>query len=460
MGVACGIASALSPPSFDEGIWLAVSRRMDLGARLYTDLIDNKTPPVYWITRILDHAPGPFSAARGAFLGAIIALLTVLAARLATKLGLARSTSLAVSVLVGGVVALQSVFVLNIETPVALLLLAGLLLVAHDREILGSAVAASASLIDVRAVAFLPAIVIFTAQRRGWEKAWRSAAAGFVVSAAWLTQVLFIRHLRYSILELNAATRGTLASWRPGQVLAVILIALAPLIVAGLANGLRPRHLTETIRTSPSGVILLVTGLSLGLASLYPFLKYWILVAPALPLLAAAIPKNSRASVTGGNKDRASFASIGFVVLACLPLVVGAVSNASTEGRLVSRYEDASGRLARSLQTRDTFASFDPQPFMTMFLPQHASMPWAMLDYLGVKTSHRGEDFRRVAAAIDGAMAIVDDGALSAKESAIEPRFRSVWRIYRARLAGFGCVRTVEGITIRLRPERCSETSG
>jgi hypothetical protein len=78
-----------------------------------------------------------------------------------------------------------------------------------------------------------------------------------------------------------------------------------------------------------------------------------------------------------------------------------------------------------------------------------------VLDFVGVKTSHREADLRTIAAAIQRATAIVEDGALSVPEGAIEPRYRAVWQIYHARLARFPCVLRIETVTIRLREDRC-----
>ncbi len=453
-GSVWGTVSAFTPMSYDEGLWLAVTRRMDLGARLYSDLIDNKTPPVYWITRLLDHAPGPFSLARGILFGALIGLAAFLATTLVRRLGASGSKGVALGLFVGTVVALQSAFVLNIETPVALFLLGGLSLISRERVIGGSAVAAMATTIDVRALAFLPAIVLFAAERGERRKAWAASAAWLAVGGTWLAGIVAGDRLRYSILELNAATRGTLDLWRPEAVAAIMLVAMAPIIIAAAVSLRERRSSTETIRTTPSGALLLATGLVVGIASRFPFLKYWILITPSLPLLVAA---SARASTTPApeTKTRLGVVPAGLVLLSFVPLAVNVALTQFSEHRLVSRYEDASRALALDLNRGDTFVSFDPQPFMTTFLPRHAVLPWATLDYLGVRTSHRDADFRTLATAIDHAAAVVDNGALSADETAIEPRFRSIWRLYRERLDRFPCVRSVEGLTFRFRAAGC-----
>lgn len=453
-GSVWGTVSAFTPMSYDEGLWLAVTRRMDLGARLYSDLIDNKTPPVYWTTRLLDHVPGPFSLARGILFGALIALIAFLAAALARRLGVADRGSLSFGIFVGSLVAMQSALVLNIETPVAIFLLAALGLMARDRLMTGAAVAAIGTAFDVRALAFLPAVIVFAAERGGRRKAWGAAAVWLAAGGTWLATIVAVPRLRYGILELNASTRGTLDSWGTGAVAAIVIVALVPIAVAAILRLHIPRGILETARSTPSGVLLLVTGLAVGIASRFPFLKYWILVAPALPLLfAAARPGETEA--TSKSTTRARVASAGMVLLAFVPLAVDVSSTQVSEHGLVARYAGAARALERALEPGDTFVSFDPQPFMTTFLPEHASLPWATLDYIGVRTSHRDADLRRLASAIDRAAAVVDDGALSKGERAIDHRFRAVWRVYRERLGRFPCVRRMRDITIRLRADRC-----
>ena len=450
-GAIAGLVSAFSSPSYDEGLWLAVTRRMDLGARLYSDLIDNKTPPVYWVTRALDHAPGPFPAARGALFGALIAAIVAAAIWLAHRLGVEHRTSVVLAIFIGALSALQSVFVLNIETPVILLLMVGLALITYDRVVLGSIVAALAATFDVRALAFLPAVAVFS-RRGGPGRALRSVAAWVVVAGAWSLVILANPRLRYSIVELNASTRGTLASWRPFVVLAVIVVAMAPLLVTVALRWRAGRDPLRTLRSTPAGLLLLVTALGIGVASRYPFLKYWILVAPAIVLF-AAVPE----SIEVEQQPIRTFTAPAqrLIVVSFLPLLALVVSTEASQRTLVSRYEVAARSLGRLLQPEDRFVSFDPQPFITTFQPRHAALPWATLDYLGVKTSHRGQDLKTISDAIDHAVAVVDDGALSAAEGAIDPRFREVWRLYHDKLDSFPCRMTIQQVTIRLRPDRC-----
>jgi hypothetical protein len=452
VGTVSGVLSAITPLSYDEGLWLAVTRRMDLGARLYRDLLDNKTPPVYWMTRALDHLPGPFHLARGLFFGALIAAVAHLVSGLASRLGVTRPQSIALGSFAGALVALQSSFVLNIETPVVVLLTAGLWLIATDRVISGAALAAAATTIDLRAVAFFLAVILF-AKRTGSRHAWIAAATVSVVGGSWLAVVLLNDRLRYSLVELNAATRGTVESWNPVAVVAIMLAALAPVVAAGAPYLRRWDRVRAMIDATPSGALLLLTGLAIGIASRFPFLKYWALIIPAMPVLLAAWIANDARSREPATADVR--VPLPLVFAAFAPLFATVLLTQVPQSRLVSRYEAAARTLERTLGPSDTFASFDPQPFMTTLLPEHAALPWATLDYLGVRTSHRDDDLRLLAATIDRAAAVVDDGALSAPEDAIAPRFRVLWRLYREKVEGFTCVRTIDDITLRLRAGRC-----
>jgi MFS family permease len=452
VGLVAGASSAFAQPSFDEANWLAVARRMDLGRRLFSDLIDNKSPLVYWTVRVLDHAPGSFSVARGVLFGVLLASLTGVTAVLAKRLGLAASASVPLGVLVGTLVAFLSVLVLNTETPVVLLVLIGLLLATAEHPLLGAVVAAAATLVDIRAVAFLPGIVLFIAERSGRRKAVRSALAGLIVACAWLAPVLASSRLRYALIELNGASRGTLSSWRPGPVIAIAAISLVPLAAAAFTGGRGPRTLMDAIRTSPTRFYLFGVGLLLAFASAYPFFKYWILVVPVVPLLAAATERHEERPPQGTS----ALIRIALVAFAMVALAGHTLAATVAERTVVSRYERASQQLRRALKLGDRFVAFDPQPFLTTFAPEHSTLPWAVLDFLGVHTSHREKDLQTVARAIDSASAIEDDGALFAEEDQIASRYRVVWKLYRRRLDQFPCVRTIAGITLRLRLDRCA----
>jgi len=443
--VAAAAVSAFAPISFDEGNWLAITRRMDAGAQLYSDLIDNKSPFLYWTVRILDHLPGGFTLARGILFGTLIASIAFAATSLAKRLGLKYETSLAIGLLTGAAVAFQSVFVLNTETPVVLLVLTGLLLIASERAVIGASVAAIAVVIDIRALAFAPALILFAAERRGRRDALRVATAFILLSGAWFAIIVSSPRLLYALLELNAASRGPLSSWRPGAVVAVAVVALLPVIVGLIA--LLPGASWERAFHRPwSGAVLLATGLAVSIASIYPFFKYWILIAPSFAIIAASVAQKEASSAQ---------LKKALAILAFIPIVIISISGSISEHHTVSRYEHASHALARYLHPGDTFVAFDPQPFVTTFVPRHAVLPWAVLDFLGVKTSHRRGDLATVARAIDDAVAVEDDGALSAEERVIEPRYRSLWRLYREKLKAFPCVRRTEGVTLRLRRDRC-----
>lgn len=44
VALATFVAAAFAPLSFDEAFWLAITRQLDQGARLYSTAVDHKTP--------------------------------------------------------------------------------------------------------------------------------------------------------------------------------------------------------------------------------------------------------------------------------------------------------------------------------------------------------------------------------------------------------------------------------
>ena len=82
LGMLVAIVASGMPLSHDEAFWLAISRKVEAGARLYDEAIDNKPPSVYLGVYLLDHLPGSFKVARGLLVGGLIGWIGLLSARL------------------------------------------------------------------------------------------------------------------------------------------------------------------------------------------------------------------------------------------------------------------------------------------------------------------------------------------------------------------------------------------
>lgn len=452
VGVAIAAASSVAPITYDEGDWLAVARRLALGDVLYRDIVDNKSPPIYWLMRALDVIPGPFQLARGVFMGVVVVLLGTAARGLAVRLGVPPRPATRLGIGVSLAAALQSVLVLNIELGAAALLMASLLAVAHRRGLLGGIVSAAAVVIDPRALLLVVGVLVFAGERGGRRLVLRTLL-GASTALGWIAFLALSPDARYAVVELNAATRGTLSEWRPLEVFAVALIASLPVVAAFIATtGSATREAVRALRGSRSGVVLLAGAVLVSLGSAFPFYKYWILLLPSLPLLVAAC---YRAGVARPNRMPRGVNPGILIVLALLPVGAHGVRVTTDQSRRVARYQQAAEELDRVLGPHGTFVSFDTQPFLTTFRPQRSILPWAVQDFLAVENSRRRANFAAVSAAIARTDVVVDDGVLSAGIDDVAPGYRPLWLLFRSRIGEFRCVRTIQGLSFHFRAQRC-----
>ena len=125
IGVAfvAAVVASIMPLSHDEAFWLAITRKLETGARLYDGAIDNKPPSVFLVTYLLDSIPGSFQVARGLLVGGLIAAVGALSGHLGSILGNSRQRAVAVGVVAAAVVALQTEFVFTVELPALVALL-------------------------------------------------------------------------------------------------------------------------------------------------------------------------------------------------------------------------------------------------------------------------------------------------------------------------------------------------
>jgi len=447
LGIASAVVARFVPLSYDEGSWLIDVRRWGAGESLYSDIPENKAPLLLVLVRALDSLPGSFLTARALYMGAIAIVLTLAVRSLAMRIGFNDRDAFTVGATVGAAAVLQAVFTTNFELPAATLLLVGLTAIALGAPMIGSIVATASTGFDIRALVLLPGVAVFALRSADRKAAVRSVATMTILAGAWIATILLVDNLRFALIDVNVATRSATTSWSPaGQLYAMLRGFGFPLAALLLLS--QRRETKERGATFLPAVVLLVASAGISIASLQPFEKYWALALPGAVLLAASVPR-FRSRTIGALKGLAALGlavSIGYVV-----------SYSLDEHRLVSRYERATRVLDASLPPGATFARFDTQPFLGVFAPERDGIPVAVLDYVIADTPRRAELMARVEAAISGSLAIVDDGALSVTEGAVEPAYRDLWRLFRSHLPDFPCVRSVEGLTVRYRASLCPE---
>jgi hypothetical protein len=446
IGVCTAIVSMNVAISYDEGIWLVDARRWSAGESLYSDIPENRTPALLALVRALDAAPGPYTTARGLYMGAIIVVIAAAARSITARLGWSEPRAAILGLLVGVAAAAQAVLVVNFEVPAATLIMLGLAAIASGRGIAGGALAAAGTGFDVRAFVLLPGVLLFAHAVGGRQRLLRASATVAVLSGAWALTVLLQPDLRFGLLEVNAATRAATTSWAPLDQIYTILRGLAfPL--AGVLALSRSKPRTVEGGLPRAWIVLIAAGAVISIASLQPFEKYWSLVLPGIVVLAACRMPRADHRVT----DRwTQVAALGLG----LAIAYGTVSSLD-QARLVDRYERASRTIDASMPAAATFARFDTQPFLGVFLPERDVTPVAVLDFVVAATSRQDQILSRFEVAIRGAGALIDDGALSVDERSVDPPYRELWRVFDRYRSQFPCVRRFGGLTVRYRESAC-----
>lgn len=215
VALATFVAAAFAPLSFDEAFWLAITRQLDQGARLYSTAVDHKTPVWFALVRALDWIPGSFALARALLLAAIAAMIV----RLLTRLGMRPADS----GIVVAVALLASHLALTIELVAAALVL--LVVVEYERRPLASiALSVLAVWLDVRLYALLGAlalVAVFEHRQRRW------AIGGTLLLLANGILLMSWGELRFGVIELAAASRSYI-EWSPLRQLGVAVAILSP----------------------------------------------------------------------------------------------------------------------------------------------------------------------------------------------------------------------------------------
>lgn len=458
LGAVLGGASSFVPLSSDEGAWLAIARRVAAGGVLYRDAIDNKSPFVFALVRMLDALPGPFILVRAMSIGALAALLALGCCSVAVRLGAPVRRARVLGLVVGAAAVLQSVFVLTVELVAIAFVVGALRVVVSDRFLLAGALTATAALFDPRAVVLVPGMIALAIARGGRAGGARTGIVAAGLLAVWAAVVLSLPDVRYALVELNLSSRGSSNPWRPALQVAAAVRALLPVAVGfGFAATVRnaatpadtlPRLGIGSVRTA--GWWLLLPATAVAAASVHPYDHYWMLVLPAVPILGTVIRAGNR------SRRRLPLPIIAAIALfAVTPALVDAVTVSRAQSRLVERYEQAARLLRAELRPGETFAQFTVQPFLGTFLPEHLGMRSPLLGYVVQPSSRRVEALRDLDRLLGAVVAVVDDGGLSAPEQSVLPPYRPVWRVFHAHLARFPCVRDADGPTVRFLSERC-----
>ena len=344
VALATFVAAAFAPLSFDEAFWLAITRQLDQGARLYSTAVDHKTPVWFALVRALDWIPGSFALARALLLAAIAAMIV----RLLTRLGRRPADS----GIVVAVALLASHLASTIELVAAALVL--LVVVEYERRPLASiALSVLAVWLDVRLYALLGAlalVAVFEHRQRRW------AIGGTLLLLANGILLMSWGELRFGVIELAAASRSYI-EWSPLRQLGVAVAILSPLT---------PLFAKDLLK---EWWVLLAGGTLIALASLHPFSHYWIYA-----ILAAGF-------VVVGSRKRRLLAS----GLMLAPLIVAGGLVVSDHGK-ERTYRFAAEQLAERLAPHETFIPFDVNPHLAAFLPGHTKLRSGNVMYAATAT--------------------------------------------------------------------------
>jgi hypothetical protein len=446
VGVAlvAALVASVMPLSHDEAFWLAITRKLETGARLYDGAIDNKPPSVFLVTYLLDSIPGSFQVARGLLVGGLIASVGALSGRLGSMLGNSRQRAIAVGVVAAAVVALQTEFVFSVELPALVALLGSLWLILRRRVPPAAGLAAVALGFDPRTVLLLPALVLFGADQHGWKLARRFAGWAGALTVLGIGVVWFQPDLRYGLIELNLGTRTSAGGWRPSAQLAVALRGLLPLLVGGFL--LRASPALAQHRTF---VAMAFGSLAIGFLSVLPFDHYWAYSVLAFIFLTAC---------TGLISPRVEpVVAVVLVAVSFVPLIINAVDTGLEQRNITARYANAAALIDAQLQESDQFVSFDIKPYMASYLPDAYALRSPVSGYLVWPTSRTDRYLDELPSLIDASVAISEDGGLGVDRAAISEEYLPVWDRFAERLEDFPCVVEIDGIILRFRADRCPQ---
>ena len=442
LGILVALVASVMPLSHDEAFWLAITRQVEAGARLYDGAIDNKPPLVYLVVYLLDHVPGSFQVARGLLVGGLIGWIGLLSALVGRLRGCPRATGVTVGLVAAVAVALQTEFVFTVELPALTALLSCILLIFRRRALPAALMVALSAAFDPRTLLLVPGLVLLAVNQSGWPVARRFGLWTGGLAVLGVGIVLIQPELRYGLIELNLGSRASAGGWRPAAQLAVAFRSLLPLLVGGLF--LRPA--TASLR-SRAFVWMAAGSLALGFLSVLPFDHYWAYAVMPLVLLGSGADERTL-------RFKPAMAAV-VVTLAFSPLIINAVTTAREQRDVTADYAEAATILGAQLQESDQFVSFDIKPYMAAELPDPYALRSPVSGYLVWPTSRSQNYLDELPSLIDDSVAISEDGGLKVDRAVVSDEYRPVWDLFQERLGDFPCVVETGRVILRFRSERC-----
>ena len=211
LGLAVGLISAQYRLGWDEAAWLAVTRKMASGDRLYSEVLENKPPVAYGLVGLLDLSPGPYETARAILLGTMAFALAYLAFRIAASLGADLRRSFWMGILVAALAVLQAGFLLTVEIFALVLMMAALLMLVRRQAGAAGLLLSIAALTDLRVPAMLPAIILLAWQLGGFALVRRLAWFATPIAVFWVV-VFAVPDIRFALIDLNLASASRVGS--------------------------------------------------------------------------------------------------------------------------------------------------------------------------------------------------------------------------------------------------------
>ena len=203
-----GLISLAFPIGFDEAERLTVARKMMLGDVLYRDVVNNKPPPIYGLVILLDMLPGSYEIARALFLAFTCFVSGFVSYAIATELGAFVARAAMAGAFVGFISGLQAGFLLTVELLALMMLLFATWLVVRGRIVAGGVFGAFAAMTDLRAAVMLLALFVLAVSLDGMRSGRRLLVIGGVLVAALWAVVLAVPSMRFSLVDLNLASRS------------------------------------------------------------------------------------------------------------------------------------------------------------------------------------------------------------------------------------------------------------
>jgi hypothetical protein len=399
------------------------------GSTLYVDAIDNKSPVVYLLAGLIDGAPGPFEVVRALLVGVLVAWIATSIHRLIPG----ERNPVFLPVALGLTAALLSEFRFTVELAAVALLLEAFAQVRSGSPAIVVLLVASAAAFDIRVPLLFPGVVLAIGHLGTPRAARRAAWSLTAITLTALTVVLIVPDLRYGLIELNTASRPEA---RPLAMLVAFLVSALPLLSL--------RYSERSARPTPALWALAVAALLIGFGSIIPTPHYWTYLLLPVPLLVIGEPSCSPPRL-----------KVAVFVVACLPLLWGAVIESVGQTRELPRHEAAAAALEATLEPGEGFVFFGGQPYVTRLRPAQALLRSPSMYYLFFPTSRTDAHRAELPRLIHAAAAVVDEGALDRPPDEFPADQRELLQAFERVSGEFPTVCRYGGVTVRLRNGEC-----